>query len=187
MIKQKFDNFLSPFLNPQPEVEKKYTKYGGSSGYKTGSQGYSSGGYGPSYGGYGQSSGGYGSKPPGGYGVKSSGGYGQSSGGYGQSSGGYGTKSGGYGHSMGGTIGLAPFGMVPAGEICKPPQKQPSNAKLECNNNMCKAICMPNYQFPNGQTILDMKCFKDEWIIQGVEWDEIPSCERKTDNDFCFN
>lgn len=177
MIKQKFDHFLSPFLkNGQPEVEKKITKYGGPLGYKTGSQGYSSGGYGPSFGGYGQSSGGYGAKPPGGYGVKSPGGYGQPASGYGQSAGGYGIKSGGYGHSMGGGFGLAPF----ASEICKAPEKQPSNAQLECNNNMCKATCMPNYKFPNDQTILDLKCFNGEWIIQGVEWDEIPSCERKT-------
>lgn len=161
-----------------------YGQPSGGYGHQSGGYGLQSGGYGQQLAGYGQPSGGYGQQS-GGYGIKSGGGYGvKSGGGYGiKSSGGYGVKNvGGYGGAASGIglgLGTGLSNLYHNAEICNPPLNQPSNAKMECNNNMCKATCMKNYQFPNGATILNLKCVNMDWIIQGVEWNEIPSCERK--------
>lgn len=67
---------------------------------------------------------------------------------------------------------------IPKGCSSKP--KQPMNAKLQCSSisNSCKATCIADYQFPNGETNLFISCVDGEWIIKDSEWSEIPSCER---------
>lgn len=63
---------------------------------------------------------------------------------------------------------------------CSSKPKQPMNAALRCSSasNTCKATCVPDYQFPNGETNLFISCVDTEWIIKDSEWSEIPSCER---------
>lgn len=57
---------------------------------------------------------------------------------------------------------------------CTQRPKQPMNASLKCTTttNSCKATCLKDYAFPNGETSLYITC------DNGV-WNEIPSCERK--------
>ncbi|KAG4071830.1 hypothetical protein HA402_005991 [Bradysia odoriphaga] len=55
---------------------------------------------------------------------------------------------------------------------CTQRPKQPMNANLKCTlkTNSCKATCLQDYEFPNGDTSMHITC------EDGV-WSEIPSCE----------
>lgn len=66
----------------------------------------------------------------------------------------------------------------PKGCTTKP--KPPMNARLQCSSisTTCKASCVADYQFPNGETNLFISCVDGEWVIKDSEWSEIPSCER---------
>lgn len=61
---------------------------------------------------------------------------------------------------------------------CTQRPKQPMNANLKCTSttNSCKATCLTDYAFPNGETSLYITC------ENGV-WNEIPSCERNVDSE----
>lgn len=75
--------------------------------------------------------------------------------------------------------GLFPPGHVKYMQDCTGKPNQPLNAMLKCtsNSNTCKATCMPDYKFPNGETTLLISCVEGEWIVQGAEWPQVPSCE----------
>lgn len=62
---------------------------------------------------------------------------------------------------------------------CTSKPKPPMNARLQCSSisTTCKASCVADYQFPNGQTNLFISCVDGEWVIKDSEWSEIPSCE----------
>lgn len=62
---------------------------------------------------------------------------------------------------------------------CNKKIKTPMNAAVKCSSEVCKVKCMADYQFPNGDTMLTISCIDGEWVMQGSEWDETPSCERK--------
>ncbi|XP_059615285.1 hemocytin [Phlebotomus argentipes] len=72
-----------------------------------------------------------------------------------------------------------PTGLVNPMQGCAGQPNQPLNAVLKCtsNSNTCKATCMPDYKFPNGETSLLISCVEGEWIVQGAEWPQVPSCE----------
>lgn len=54
------------------------------------------------------------------------------------------------------------------------------NAALRCSQfSGCRIDCIPNYKFPNEATVLFVHCEDGEWVTEGVEWDHVPSCERK--------
>uniref|UniRef100_A0A7G3AKI1 Putative hemolectin isoform b n=1 Tax=Lutzomyia longipalpis TaxID=7200 RepID=A0A7G3AKI1_LUTLO len=106
---------------------------------------------------------------------------------YGQHSSSYGQHSASYGqhppyehhqwtHHEGGAL---PSGLISQMQGCAGQPNQPLNAVLKCtsNSNTCKATCMANYQFPNGETTLLISCVEGEWIVQGAEWPQVPSCE----------
>lgn len=59
---------------------------------------------------------------------------------------------------------------------CTHRPKTPMNSNLKCTlkTNSCKATCLKDYQFPNGDTSMPIVC------EDGV-WSEIPSCERMCD------
>lgn len=69
-----------------------------------------------------------------------------------------------------------------AGKSCKSKLKTPINSSMRCTADACKAKCMADYQFPNGELMITVSCVDGEWIVQGFEWDQLPSCERKTMN-----
>uniref|UniRef100_A0A1B0D0P6 Uncharacterized protein n=1 Tax=Phlebotomus papatasi TaxID=29031 RepID=A0A1B0D0P6_PHLPP len=75
--------------------------------------------------------------------------------------------------------GAFPPGHVKYMQDCTGKPNQPLNAMLKCtsNSNTCKATCMPDYKFPNGETNLLISCVEGEWIVQGAEWPQVPSCE----------
>lgn len=81
-------------------------------------------------------------------------------------------------HHEGGTF---PQGLISQMQGCTGQPNQPLNAVLKCtsNSNTCKATCMADYKFPNGETTLLISCVEGEWIVQGAEWPQVPSCERK--------
>lgn len=55
------------------------------------------------------------------------------------------------------------------------------NAGLRCSKySGCRVDCIPNYKLPNGATQLFVACQDGKWIAEGVDWDYVPSCERKT-------
>ncbi|XP_025836285.1 hemocytin [Agrilus planipennis] len=61
---------------------------------------------------------------------------------------------------------------------CKDIPTAPMNAGIKCSvYNGCKANCIPNYQFPNGEIQLYITCRDGEWEIEGTEWSTIPACE----------
>lgn len=59
-------------------------------------------------------------------------------------------------------------------KMCTHKPKSPMNAAMKCTlkSNSCKATCLKDYSFPNGETTLPIIC-------QDGEWTELPSCERK--------
>lgn len=59
---------------------------------------------------------------------------------------------------------------------CTQRPKTPMNSNVQCTlkSNSCKATCLRDYQFPNGDTSMPIIC------EDGV-WSEIPSCERMFD------
>lgn len=65
---------------------------------------------------------------------------------------------------------------------CKTKAKPPMNSSMRCSGDTCKAQCMTDYQFPNGEVMITVSCIDGEWIVQGSEWDQLPSCERKAMN-----
>lgn len=149
--------------------------YGHKSGSSYLSKTHSSGSYGT--GGYG--SGGYGS---GGHG---SGGHG--SGGYGS-----GSQSNGYsGFKYMSTkdptfskqleFQSGSHSIESLGKACTKKPKAIINASVKCTllTNTCKAKCQPNYQFPNGETMLNIICDAGEWTLEKLEWSNNLACERK--------
>lgn len=65
---------------------------------------------------------------------------------------------------------------------CKRKVKPPMNSSMRCSGDTCKAQCMTDYQFPNGEVMITISCIDGEWIVQGSEWDQLPSCERNAIN-----
>lgn len=54
------------------------------------------------------------------------------------------------------------------------------NAGIRCSQySGCRANCIANYQFPNGETQLFITCENGEWQVKGTDWKTIPACERK--------
>lgn len=69
------------------------------------------------------------------------------------------------------------------GKACTKKPKTIGNASVKCTllSNTCKAKCAPNFQFPNGETILTVICVGGEWAFEKLEWSNDLACERKLD------
>lgn len=58
----------------------------------------------------------------------------------------------------------------------KPPT--PMNAGMQCSQySGCRVDCIPNYQFPNGDTQLKLHCDYGQWKIWGTNEVYVPSCQ----------
>lgn len=55
------------------------------------------------------------------------------------------------------------------------------NASIRCTlmTNTCKAVCKEGYQFPTGETLLNVICEAGEWSLEKYEWSDQLSCERE--------
>lgn len=54
------------------------------------------------------------------------------------------------------------------------------NSEVKCSlYSGCRATCLPQYQFPNGETQITIVCRDGIWEAQGADWANIPSCERR--------
>ncbi|XP_021940110.1 delta and Notch-like epidermal growth factor-related receptor isoform X2 [Zootermopsis nevadensis] len=61
---------------------------------------------------------------------------------------------------------------------CASRPNTPQNAVLHCSIfSGCRASCMANYIFPNGEKQLFITCQEGEWQVENVEWEVIPHCE----------
>lgn len=59
------------------------------------------------------------------------------------------------------------------------PPPPPMNSEIKCSlYSGCRATCLPQYQFPNGETQITITCNNRIWQVQGGDFDTIPSCER---------
>lgn len=64
-----------------------------------------------------------------------------------------------------------------SGAICHGKPPTPINSAIKCSSNICKAKCMADHQFPNGETLITLKCINGGWTNEGVKYQDI-SCER---------
>lgn len=66
---------------------------------------------------------------------------------------------------------------------CDAAPKAPLNAGIKCSQySGCRANCIQDYKFPNGESQLFITCENGEWQVKGTEWEHIPPCERKHTN-----
>lgn len=66
-------------------------------------------------------------------------------------------------------------------KVCTKKPLSVLNAKVKCTliDNKCVAKCMSGYQFPTGETSMDVICEEGEWTLRRSEWNENLSCERE--------
>lgn len=65
--------------------------------------------------------------------------------------------------------------------VCTKKPKTIMNAAVRCTliTNTCKAVCKEGYQFPTGETLLNVICDAGEWSLEKYEWSDKLSCERE--------
>lgn len=65
--------------------------------------------------------------------------------------------------------------------VCTKKPKTIMNASVRCTlmTNTCKAVCKEGYQFPTGETLLNVICDAGEWSLEKYEWSDKLSCERE--------
>lgn len=66
-------------------------------------------------------------------------------------------------------------------KVCTKKPLSVMNAKVKCTliDNKCVAKCINGYQFPTGETSMDVICEEGEWTLRRSEWNENLSCERE--------
>lgn len=66
-------------------------------------------------------------------------------------------------------------------KVCTKKPTVVPNASVKCTllTNTCKAKCNTDYQFPNGETVLNIVCEDGEWALEKSEWNKNVGCERK--------
>lgn len=66
--------------------------------------------------------------------------------------------------------------------VCTKKPKTIMNASIRCTlmSNTCKAVCKEGYQFPTGETLLNVICDAGEWSLEKYEWSDKLSCERES-------
>ncbi|KAG5886861.1 hypothetical protein JTB14_017666 [Gonioctena quinquepunctata] len=61
---------------------------------------------------------------------------------------------------------------------CSSQPPHPMNAGVKCSSySGCRANCIPNYQFPNGQTQMRFTCVDGRWQVEGIEVTSVSACE----------
>lgn len=72
--------------------------------------------------------------------------------------------------------------------VCTKKPKTIMNASVRCTlmSNTCKAVCKEGYQFPTGETLLNVLCEGGEWSLEKYEWSDKLSCEREFPFAFFF-